>query len=158
MLSTAYGDAASFCLDHYASPTSAGATKLGALIAYYPSTIPDPSPRNTHFPGQLQVLVHLAGSTIGVRKTQQLLGIQGKRSTIRKSITPGKGTGGSLKLAFPTYTYENVDPGFAEHDLDEYDRVAEELAWGRTLEVLMRVFHRQHDVERVWEVNEQSKL
>jgi dienelactone hydrolase len=134
------------------------AAKLSALIAYYPSAIPDPAPRATHFPGQVRVLVHLAGSTVGVRRNQQILGIQGKRRTIRKRVTPGIGTGGSLHIAYPTYTYEDALPGFAEHDLDEYERTAMELSWGRTLEVLRRAFGRIVDLESVWEGNVQSKL
>lgn len=156
--STAYGDAASFCLEHYARPTGAAAAKLSALIAYYPSEIPDSTPGATHFPGHVRVLVHLAGSTIGVRRNQQLLGIQGKRRTIRKHLTPGIGTGGSLYIAYPTYTYQDAVPGFAEHDLDEYERVATELSWARTLEVLRWAFGRNVDLESVWEENVQSKL
>lgn len=103
------------------------------------------------------MLVHLVGPTVGVARTQQLLGIQGKRRTIKRRISPGIGTGGMLKIAYPTYTYENVEPGFAEHDLDEYERIAAELAWSRSLNVLRRAFRRDMDIEKVWEENVHSE-
>jgi hypothetical protein len=93
-----------------------------------------------------------------VHRNQQLLGIQGKRRTILKHVTPGIGTGGSLPIAYPTYTYQDAIPGFTEHDLDEYERVAMELAWVRTLGVLRRAFGRSVDLESVWERIVQSKL
>jgi len=46
--------------------------------------------------------------------------------------------GGTLKLAYPCYTYGGVEPGFAEHDLDEYDKIAERLAWTRSLGVVRK--------------------
>jgi hypothetical protein len=49
------------------------------------------------------------------------------------------------------YTYEAVLPGFGERDLEEYDRVAAELAWSRTLGVLRAAFGIEADLERVWE-------
>jgi hypothetical protein len=49
------------------------------------------------------------------------------------------------------YTYEGVVPGFAERDLEEYDRIAAELAWSRTLGVLRAAFRIEADLERVWE-------
>jgi hypothetical protein len=49
------------------------------------------------------------------------------------------------------YTYESVLPGFAEQDLEEYDRIAAELAWSRTLGVLRAAFGIEADLERVWE-------
>lgn len=53
--------------------------------------------------------------------------------------------------AFPSYTYENVAPGFAEHDMEEYERVAASLAWTRTLGTLRAAFNITVDLERVWE-------
>jgi hypothetical protein len=53
--------------------------------------------------------------------------------------------------AFHSYTYENVAPGFAERDLEEYDRVSASLAWSRTLGVLRAAFNITVDLERVWE-------
>jgi hypothetical protein len=66
----------------------------------------------------VKVLVHLAGKEIGVRKTPEALGIQGKRKTVRKRIDPGEGYGGSLRLGYQAYTYDGSEPGFAESDLD----------------------------------------
>ncbi|KAM0721044.1 hypothetical protein Q7P37_003329 [Cladosporium fusiforme] len=55
--------------------------------------------------------------------------------------------------AFPSYNYPSVQPGFAEHDLEEYDRVAASLSWTRTLGLLRQAFKLTHtvDLERVWE-------
>ena len=53
--------------------------------------------------------------------------------------------------AFPSYTYENVAPGFAERDLEEYERVPASLAWTRTLGILRAAFNIAVDLERVWE-------
>ena len=53
--------------------------------------------------------------------------------------------------AFPSYTYEGVQPGFAEHDLDDYDRTASSLSWSRTLGVLRSALGVSVDLERVWE-------
>jgi hypothetical protein len=51
-----------------------------------------------------------------------------------------------------------VEPGFAEHDLDEYERVSAELAWSRTLSVLRRAFRKDVDLEKVWEENVESEF
>ena len=83
-----------------------------------------------------------------------VLGIQGKRRTVQKRITPGVGAGGlQTKIQYPSYTYEGVDPGFAEHDLDEYDPVADAVAWSRSLSVVRRGFGAEVELERVWEEN-----
>ncbi|EME42768.1 hypothetical protein DOTSEDRAFT_176049 [Dothistroma septosporum NZE10] len=42
--------------------------------------------------------------------------------------------------AFPSYTYRNARPGFAEADLEEYNKVAASLAWTRTLGFLRKNF------------------
>jgi hypothetical protein len=49
------------------------------------------------------------------------------------------------------FTYDGVLPGFAEQDLEEFDRIAAELAWSRTLGVLRAAFGIEADLERVWE-------
>jgi hypothetical protein len=41
---------------------------------------------------------------------------------------------------FPVYLYSNVEPGFAEYDLDEYSRVSASLAWSRSLAAVRRGF------------------
>jgi hypothetical protein len=57
----------------------------------------------------------------------------------------------SFAPAFPSYTYDNVQPGFAEHDLDDYDRTASSLSWSRTLGLLRSALNVSVDLERVWE-------
>ncbi|KAF2220040.1 hypothetical protein BDZ85DRAFT_242661 [Elsinoe ampelina] len=39
-----------------------------------------------------------------------------------------------------TYVYEGVRPGFAEGDVEEYDSVAKELAFGRSLTLIRKAF------------------
>ncbi|KAK4995357.1 hypothetical protein LTR66_004804 [Elasticomyces elasticus] len=141
----AYGDAASAVLEAHIKPSP----KLCSIVAYYPSTIPDPT--NTRFSMQLQVLVHLAGQQIGVRRNSEILGIQGKRRTVQKRVDPGMGVGGVLNLSYPCYTYEGVEPGFAESDLDEYNIVTADVAWTRSLETVRRGFHMEVNIERVRE-------
>jgi hypothetical protein len=153
----AFGDAAAICLEVFAEPSSS-TSRLCSLIAYYPSSIPDPRQR---FSASFRVLVHLAGgseaagtNTIGVSRRPEVLGIQGKRRTVQKRITPGIGAGGlQSKIEYPMYTYEGVDVGFAERDLDEYDAVADALAWSRSLQMVRRGFGAEVDLERVWEEN-----
>ncbi|KAK3114763.1 hypothetical protein LTR53_006580 [Teratosphaeriaceae sp. CCFEE 6253] len=53
--------------------------------------------------------------------------------------------------AFPSYTYPNVRPGFAESDLDEYSKIAANIAWTRTLHTLRKAFKIDVDLERIWE-------
>lgn len=142
----------------YSEPKTS-TSKLCSLVAYYPTSIPDPRQRLS---SSFRVLVHLAQgtreseSTVGVVRRPEVLGIQGRKRTVQKRITPGIGTGGlQAKIEYPVYTYEGVDPGFAEHDLDEYDAVADALAWSRSLSVVRRGFGAEVDLERVWEENEE---
>lgn len=101
--------------------------------------------------------MHLAaGEEIGVVKQSQMVGIQGKKRVRRTKISSGLGTGGKLDLAYPSYTYE-AEPGFAEHDLDEFDGVAADLAWSRSLAAARKVFGINPDLEVVLENNIQSK-
>jgi hypothetical protein len=84
----------------------------------------------------------------------EVLGIQGKRKTIHKRITPGIGAASRLaRLEYPAYTYEGVEPGFAEHDLDEYNAVADAMAWSRSLSTVRRGFGAEVDLERPWDDN-----
>ena len=154
----AFGDAAAICLDVYSEPKTA-TSKLCSLIAYYPTSIPDTRHR---FTSSFRVLVHLAEgtsgneSTVGVTRRPEVLGIQGKRRTVQKRITPGIGAGGLQdRIVYPVFTYEGVEPGFAEHDLDEYDAVADAIAWSRSLSMVRRGFSAEVDLERVWEENEE---
>ena len=54
-------------------------------------------------------------------------------------------------MSFPSYTYQGVEPGFAEHDLDEYNNVAAGLAWTRTIGLLRRAFKIETELEKVRE-------
>ncbi|KAK1969270.1 dienelactone hydrolase [Colletotrichum sublineola] len=151
----AYGDAAAVCLEHYHIMDNNPEFKLGLLIGYYPTSIPDPK---GHFPSSISALVHLAaGEEIGITKQTQMVGIQGRRRTTRKKVEAGMGTGGTLRLAYKTYTYD-AEPGFAEHDLDEYNKVAAELAWSRSLGAARKAFNNHADLELVLEENVQGKF
>lgn len=147
----AFGDAASICLQTFIN----GAPKLSGLIAYYPSSIPDA--KNATFSPSLQVVVHLAGDQIGVNRNQAVLGIQGKRRTVTKRLTSGLGTGGTQDFSFPCYTYHGAQPGFAEHDLDEYDRISDGIAWARSLAAIRSAFSATTDIEHIWDRNEEFK-
>lgn len=153
----AYGDAAAWCLEHYHVLDHNPEFKLGLLIAYYPTTIPDPQGR---FPSAIRTLVHLpAGEDVGVTKQSQLVGIQGKRRVDRKRIEAGSGVGGMLRLAWPAYTYQ-AEQGFAERDMEEYNRVSAELAWSRSLAAAKKVFGNGNELEaeQVVETNSYSKF
>jgi hypothetical protein len=94
-----------------------------------------------------------------VAKRPEVLGLQGKRKIIQKKVTPGIGVGGlQVGIEYPVFTYEGVDPGFAEHDLDEYDAVADAVAWSRSLSMVRRGFGAEVELERVWEDNVQRKF
>jgi len=128
----AYGDAASLCLQHHVRNIH----KLTALVAYYPSTIPDPQ---TQFPLDLKMAVHLAGDTVDVIRSQELLGIQGKKKSFQRNLSRGQGLGGRVPgCKYPVYNYEGCEVGFAERDLDEYDLVAADIAFTRSLDTLRR--------------------
>lgn len=87
------------------------------MVAYYPTTIPNPK---TKYPPHLEIICHLSA---------------------RQGFAP----------AFPSYTYQGVDVGFAEHDLDEFNKVAASLAWTRTLGTLRKAFNIEVDLEKIWE-------
>ncbi|KAI0378861.1 NTF2-like protein [Hypomontagnella monticulosa] len=151
----AYGDAAGFCLEHFHVMDNNPEFRLSCLIAYYPTRIPDP---RTKFPGGINVLVHLAsGEEVGIVKQTQMVGIQGKKRVSRTTIDRGMGAGGTLQMAYPSYTYD-ATPGFAEHDLDEFDRVSAELSWSRSLATARRAFRKDVDLEKVMEENIQGKF
>jgi hypothetical protein len=120
------------------------------MVAYYPTSIPDPK---TPFPPGCQVLVHFAGteSSIGVTTTPVMLGLQGKRKTVKRKLPEGFGAGGIGELAYPSYTYEDCEPGFAEHDVQEFDKVASRLSWSRSLSTVRKAFGIEVDLERIWE-------
>ncbi|EAW20536.1 dienelactone hydrolase [Aspergillus fischeri NRRL 181] len=142
----AFGDAASFCLDFYLKPTNA--SRLSALICYYPTNIPDP---RSSFPPSVRFLTHLAGETVDVTTVPTALGLQGKKRRTTRRINQGIGTGERLNIGHQAYTYDNVQPGFAEHDLEEYDRLAAELAFSRSLQVIRSTVTDKTDLEKGWE-------
>lgn len=150
----AYGDAASFCLEHYHILDNNEGMKLGLLVAYYPSQIPDPQGK---FPSSVQALVHLTGQDVGVVKHSQMIGIQGKKRVVKRNLDPGLGTGKINNLAYPSYTY-NAQPGFAEHDLEEYEKISAELAWSRSLAAARKAFNRYMDAEMTLDQNIHSTL
>lgn len=131
------------------------ASRLCALVAYYPSVIPDTRSR---FPISLRVLVHLAGKTVDVTTISTALGLQGKKRRKTRPINPGIGTGERLDMGYPSYTYDYAQPGFAEHDLEEFDHLAAELAWTRSLHVLRKGFARDVDLEKKLEENQESEF
>ncbi|KAI1266905.1 hypothetical protein F5Y18DRAFT_351895 [Xylariaceae sp. FL1019] len=150
----AYGDAASVCLEYFHILDNNPEFKLCCLVAYYPTRIPD---TRAQFPGGINVLAHLAGEDVGVVSHGQIVGIQGKRRVRRQKIERGLGAGGMNKLAYPSYTY-NAQPGFAEHDLEEYEKISAELAWSRSLTAVRRAFRKDVDLEMAIEENVESKF
>lgn len=151
----AYDNAAAVCLEHFHIMDNNPEFKLGLLVAYYPTAIPDTKGR---FPSSVSVLVHLAtGAEVGVTKQSQMVGIQGKKRTKQMQVQRGMGTGGTLQLAYPSYTYD-AEPGFAEHDMEQYDGICGELAWSRSLAAARKVFGTQPDIELVLEKNVHSKF
>ncbi|KAJ4394838.1 hypothetical protein N0V93_004058 [Gnomoniopsis smithogilvyi] len=150
----AYGEAASFLLEHYHVHAN-NDLKLRLLIAYYPSRIPDPLGK---FPSNIHALVHLAGSEVGLVKHSQMVGIQGKRRLVKRILDPGIGAGKINKLAYHSYTY-NADPGFAEHDIDDYDKISADLAWSRSLAAARKAFNRAYpNIELLVDENHQGKF
>ncbi|KAH7009286.1 dienelactone hydrolase [Microdochium trichocladiopsis] len=151
----AYGDAASACLLHFHNLDNNHELRLGCLVAYYPTQIPDPDSR---YPGGIQVLVHLAGSDVGVVKRAQMVGIQGKDRARHRQIDAGLGVGGRLPgIKYPAYSYD-AEPGFAEHDLKEYEPVSAELAWTRSLSAAKKAFQIDIDLEEIVDTNIQAKF
>ncbi|KAL8784621.1 MAG: hypothetical protein Q9213_003876 [Squamulea squamosa] len=49
------------------------------------------------------------------------------------------------------YIYPHTEPGFAEHDLDVFDKPSAGLAWSRSLEVMRKAFEVEVDLEARWE-------
>ncbi|CAK1365884.1 hypothetical protein CB0940_09658 [Cercospora beticola] len=139
----AYGTAANLALQGHTKPNH---PKLVAIVAYYPNIIPSV---HTKYPNSIQVLVHLAGTEISVEKHHEVLGIQGKRNFVKKRIDPGIGLGERLNIAFKTYTYTGCEPGFAESDLEEYDPIAAQLAFERSLKTIRKGFRIEPDIEAV---------
>ena len=52
---------------------------------------------------------------------------------------------------YSTYVYPHAENGFAEVDLETYDKVSASLAWTRTLATVRKGFGIEVDLEKVWE-------
>lgn len=59
---------------------------------------------------------------------------------------------------FPSYSYPNVEVGFAETDLEPYDRISATLAWTRTLTAVRKGLRIEVDLEKAWEKHLERKL
>lgn len=109
-------------------------------MAYYPDIIPDP---RAPFPHAVAPLVHLAGGEVGVVRHSQLAGVEGRRRVVRKGLEEGPGQrqrqGQVEDVVYPCYRYD-AEPGFAEADLDVYDRESAALAWERSLAAVRGAF------------------
>lgn len=140
----AFGEAAAFCLDHYLQPPNN--TKLCALVAYYPTNIPDPEAR---FPQTLHVLVHFSNQIVNVK--YKSAGPKRKQMTEKRHISTGRGTGDRLPLQYLAYAYSSATAGFAERDMEQYDQISADLAWSRTVRALQVGFQRELDLEKVWD-------
>lgn len=117
--STAYGEAASLCLQLVQKPVE----KLAAVIAYYPTWLP----KNDIFPASIDVQIHIAGDQ-------------------------------NLDPPYHVYNYPAAKEGFAETDIDEYDRISADLAWSRALELVRRSMSHHVELEDVWERNLTAKF
>ncbi|KAL4932356.1 dienelactone hydrolase [Aspergillus undulatus] len=104
------------------------------------------------------MLTHLAGDVIDVTTTPTMLGLQGKKKRHTRQINPGIGTGEQFDIGHRSYTYSGSQPGFAEVDIDEYNRLDADLAFTRTLEVLRRAYGQDRDLEKPWEEHLQGKF
>ena len=51
----------------------------------------------------------------------------------------------------PSFRYPDSQPGFAEEDLEEYDKVSARLAWSRALGILRKGFGIDVDLEQIWD-------
>lgn len=103
------------------------------------------------------MIVHLAGPTIDILHTPTALGLQGKTRRKTRQLRPGMGTGERFRWAYPAYTYDQAQPGFAELDMEEYNNIASDLAWTRSIKVLRKGFCRDVDIEKGLEENQEGK-
>lgn len=49
------------------------------------------------------------------------------------------------------YSYPGVESGFAEEDLEQYDKISASLAWSRSLAALRKAFGIEVDLEKIWD-------
>lgn len=58
---------------------------------------------------------------------------------------------------FHSYSYPEAEPGFAEYDLDQFDKASAGLAWSRSLELLRKAFEMEVELEGIWEDHSRRK-
>ena len=56
-----------------------------------------------------------------------------------------------VPLKCRAYNYPQAELGFAEADLEAYDKVSANLAWSRTLGAVRKAFGINVDLEGIWE-------
>ncbi|KAI0193853.1 hypothetical protein F4808DRAFT_464616 [Astrocystis sublimbata] len=154
----AFGEAASLCLEYWHGRDNNPEYKLAGIVAYYPTRIPDP---RGAFPGGIRAVAHLVGEEVGVVHHSQLVGIQGKTKVSKRAVA-GVGVAGMARVGgnatnYPCYRYE-APVGFAEADLDEYEVVAADLAWSRSLDTLRTAFRMDVELDDVVEKNMEGKF
>ena len=49
------------------------------------------------------------------------------------------------------YSYPGVEAGFAQENLEQYDKISASLAWSRTLSILRKGFDIEVDLEKIWD-------
>lgn len=82
---------------------------------------------SSSYPTNLHLLIHLSGT---------------------QPFAPDSSTSSSSSSASPhvkSYSYPKALVGFAEHDLETFDKIAAGLAWTRTLATLRTAFKRDRD-------------
>lgn len=144
-----FGEAAAVCLEHFLH--SPNTSKLCALIAYYPTRIIDPE---LAYPSSVRVLVHFAAQDVTVVYPSSGRAHKSQREVRR--ITSAMGTGDRLSVGYQAYVYSGSLPGFAEKDSKQYSHISAQLAWSRSLKALQLAFHREIDLEAVWDEAQQG--
>ncbi|GAP90366.1 putative dienelactone hydrolase [Rosellinia necatrix] len=157
----AFGEAAALCLEFFHRADHTTDARLACLVAYYPGRVPDV---RGAFPGGVRALAHLSSDEeIAVVAHSQIAGFQGKRRVVKRRVGRGVGVGGGgvtvggAACAYPCYRYE-APAGFAERDLDEYEPVAADLAWSRSLGAVRAAFRMDVDLEGVVDRNMEGKF
>lgn len=49
------------------------------------------------------------------------------------------------------YSYSGVEAGFAEENVNQFDKVSASLAWSRSLATLRKAFEIEVDLEKIWD-------
>ncbi|KAH9869282.1 hypothetical protein IAQ61_006488 [Plenodomus lingam] len=112
----AYGDAASVVLKAAQKPL----VKCCAIIAYYPTQVPDPKIK---YPNAQALQIHAAG------------------------LSPGSAGARAHMYEWSLYQYEKCSPGFAEPVSKTYKQIEADLACARSLACIRKGFNRHLDLE-----------